>query len=91
MSHVFVVDANRKPLNPVHSGAARLLLTQKQAAVLHRFPFTIILKEAVEFPDVQPLRIKLDPGSQTTGLAIVNDATGDQSGAAQGLAGSLSA
>ena len=25
----------------------------------------------------QPLRLKIDPGSKTTGLAIVNDNTGD--------------
>lgn len=75
MSHVLIVDANRKPLNPVHPGYARLLLTQKKAAVLRRFPFTIILREVVEAPP-QPLRVKLDPGSKTTGLAIINDATG---------------
>jgi 5-methylcytosine-specific restriction endonuclease McrA len=28
-------------------------------------------------PVVQPLRIKLDPGSRTTGITIVNDATGE--------------
>ncbi len=26
---------------------------------------------------VEPLRIKIDPGSKTTGLAIVNDASGE--------------
>src|SRR5947209_7616510 len=77
MSKVFVVDAKRKPLHPVHPGYARLLLKQKRAAVLRRFPFTLILKDAVEEPQVQPLRVKLDPGSKTTGLAIVNDITGE--------------
>lgn len=77
MSKVFVVDTNKQPLNPVHSGYARLLLTQGKAAVLKRYPFTIILKVAIEMPDVQPLRIKIDPGSKTTGLAIVNDASGE--------------
>jgi 5-methylcytosine-specific restriction endonuclease McrA len=76
MSKVFVVDVNRKPLNPIHPGYARLLLTQKKAAVLRRFPFTIVLKEVVEQPQ-QPLRVKLDPGSKTTGIAIMNDATGE--------------
>jgi hypothetical protein len=68
MSHVFVVDANRKPLDPVHPGQARLLLTQKKAAVFRRYPFTIILKTMPEHPEVHPLRLKIDPGSQTTGL-----------------------
>jgi 5-methylcytosine-specific restriction endonuclease McrA len=39
-------------------------------------PFTIILKAALLTADPAPLRIKLDPGSRTTGLAVVNDATG---------------
>jgi hypothetical protein len=56
MSNVFVVDANRKPLNPVHPGRARLLLTQKKAAVYLRYPFTIILKTMPEHPEVHPLR-----------------------------------
>ncbi len=77
MSHVFVVDANRKPLNPVHPGRARLLLTQKKAAVFRRYPFTIILKTMPQHPEVHPLRLKIDPGSQTSGLALVNDATGE--------------
>ena len=42
-----------------------------------RYPFTIILKEAIEQPRLEPLRLKLDPGSKTTGIAIVNDATGE--------------
>ncbi len=76
MSNVFVVDANREPQGPVHPGHARLLLKQGKAAVFKRFPFTLILKVILEKPEVQRLRIKLDPGSKTTGLAIVNDATG---------------
>src|SRR5262249_31352475 len=41
-----------------------------------RYPFTIILKRAV--PDAHPelLRLTIDPGSRTTGLALVHDATG---------------
>jgi 5-methylcytosine-specific restriction endonuclease McrA len=40
------------------------------------YPFTIILKRVV--PDAAPesLRVKIDPGSKTTGLALVSDATG---------------
>ena len=77
MSHVFVVDTNRNPLNPVHPGYARFLLTTKQAAVLKRYPFTIVLKTTVDQPTLHPLRLKIDPGSQTTGIAMLNDATGE--------------
>ena len=76
MSHVFVLDPDKQPLDPVHPGRARLLLTQGKAAVFRRYPFTIILKEAVPSPQVQALRLKIDPGSKTTGLALINDATG---------------
>jgi 5-methylcytosine-specific restriction endonuclease McrA len=76
MSQVFMLDTNRQPLDPIHPGRARLLLKQGKAAVYRRFPFTLILRHAVEQPVVHPLRVKIDPGSQTTGLALVNDASG---------------
>jgi 5-methylcytosine-specific restriction endonuclease McrA len=76
MSFVFIVDQDRKPLDPVHPGRARFLLSAGHAAVLRRYPFTIILKETRPDAEPQPLRVKLDPGSKTTGMAVVNDATG---------------
>ena len=77
MSKVFVLNANKEPLNPVQPGWARKLLKAGQAAVFRRFPFTIILKAEIANPIVQPLRVKLDPGSCTTGIAVVNDTTGE--------------
>jgi 5-methylcytosine-specific restriction endonuclease McrA len=77
MANVFVFDSKKQPLNPVHPGRARLLLTQGKAAVFKSYPFTILLKTTIEQPAVQPLRIKLDPGSKTTGIAVVNDTTGE--------------
>ena len=76
MSFVFVVDQNRTPLDPVHPGRARYLLGAGHAAVLRRYPFTLIMKEAKPEVEPQPLRLKIDPGSKTTGLALLNDATG---------------
>jgi len=76
MSHVFVVGTNKQPLDPIHPGHARVLLTQGKAAVWRRYPFTLILKTSVQNPRVSSLRIKIDPGSKTTGLAVVNDTTG---------------
>lgn len=78
MSCVFVVDTEHRPLHPVHPGAARRLLTQRKAAVWRRFPFTIILRRAVPEAEAipEPLRLKIDPGSTTTGLAVVNDESG---------------
>jgi 5-methylcytosine-specific restriction endonuclease McrA len=76
MPSVIVLDMNKQPLNPVHPARARQLLTQGKAAVFRRYPFTIILKRVVLLAQPQPLRVKIDPGSKTTGLAVVNDATG---------------
>src|SRR6516165_7312298 len=76
MSMVLLVDHQRRPCAPVHPGRARHLLTRGRAAVYRRFPFTIILKEGEPSEEPEPLRLKIDPGSKTTGLAVVNDATG---------------
>lgn len=76
MSNVFVLDTNKRPLDPVHPGWARKLLSTGQAAVWRRYPFTIILKKEGAELHTSPLRLKLDPGSKTTGIAIVNDASG---------------
>lgn len=69
---VFVIDTNKRPLNPIHPCLARLLLTQGKAAVFRRFPFTIIRK-VVSTEITQPIQLKIDPGSQTTGLALVSN------------------
>src|SRR6266516_1811285 len=77
MSKVFVLDTTTQPLDPVHPGRARLLLKEGKAAIYRRFPFTLILKRALEDPTLHPLRLKIDPGSQTTGLAILNESSGE--------------
>src|SRR5215469_4003850 len=77
MSKVFVLDTNKQPLTPVHPGRARILLASGKAAVFKRYPFTIILKGVVEHPEVHPLRLKIDPGSQTTGMALFHDPSGE--------------
>lgn len=77
MSKVFVVDTRYNPLDPIHPGYARTLLSSGKAAVFRRHPFTLILKHEVQEPVTQLLRLKLDPGSKTTGIAIVNDASGE--------------
>jgi 5-methylcytosine-specific restriction endonuclease McrA len=71
---IFVIDAQKRPLAPIHPGFARRLLKQKQAALYRKFPFTLILKESR--PDlIRPdLKIKIDPGSRVTGFAILNGA-----------------
>src|SRR5258708_24880680 len=83
MSRVLVVDANRRPLMPCTPARARMLLKQSKAAVLRRFPFVIVLKDARPEARATRLRLKIDPGAKTTGLAVVNDAAGEGAWAAE--------
>ncbi|MBA3822292.1 MAG: HNH endonuclease [Ktedonobacterales bacterium] len=77
MQRVLVVSPEKIPLSPCRPARARWLLTQKRAAILRRYPFTIILKQPPSEYVTPPLRVKIDPGSQTTGIVMVNDATGE--------------
>jgi 5-methylcytosine-specific restriction endonuclease McrA len=77
MSRVLVLDQQRRPLMPCTPARARLLLKQKKAAVWRRYPFTLILRVARPEAIVHPLRLKVDPGSRTSGLAVTNDTTGE--------------
>jgi len=77
VSKVFVLDTNKQPLNPIYPGRARMLLSQGKAAVFRRYPFTVILKDEVANPKIESLRVKIDPRAKTTGLALVNDSTGE--------------
>jgi 5-methylcytosine-specific restriction endonuclease McrA len=72
MQRVFVFDHQQPPLMPCYPARARELLKAGKAAVYRRFPFTIILRER-EGGHVQNVTLKIDPGSQTTGLALVAD------------------
>lgn len=67
---VLVLDTNRNPLNPCKPGVARGLLNSGKARVFRRFPFTIILNKSVNVTP-QPMQLKIDPGSKTTGLALL--------------------
>jgi len=77
MQYVFVLSSDRKPLDPCHPARARKLLKKGRAAVLRRYPFTIILKDrAAEESVTHRYRLKIDPGSRVTGLAILCEDTG---------------
>ncbi len=69
-NRVFVLDAANRPLDPCHPARARKLLKQGKAAVYRRYPFTIILQYAVDAKPA-PAQLKVDPGSKTTGMVIV--------------------
>ena len=57
---------------PCHPARARKLLRTRKAAVYRMQPFTIILLERAE-GDTQPIEVKVDPGSKTSGIALATD------------------
>ncbi|MEG4967163.1 RNA-guided endonuclease IscB [Microcoleus sp. B6-A1] len=69
-NYIFVLDTNKRPLTPCKPSIARKLLTANKAAVFRRFPFTILLKKVVT-ATVKSISLKLDPGSKTTGIALL--------------------
>ncbi|MEA5536100.1 RNA-guided endonuclease IscB [Crocosphaera sp. XPORK-15E] len=70
-NYVLVIDTNKQPLNPCHPSVARKLLNTRKASVFRKYPFTIILKKPVSEMVTEPIEIKIDPGSKTTGIALV--------------------
>src|SRR5215831_1364471 len=64
------VGANDAAPRPIASEEGR-------AAVFRRYPFTIILKREIVNSSTPDLRLKLDPGSNRSGVAIVNQQTGE--------------
>jgi 5-methylcytosine-specific restriction endonuclease McrA len=71
---VFVLDRAGKALMPCSEKRARLLLARGRARVHRVMPFVIrLVDRKADRSDAQPLRIKLDPGSKATGLALVRD------------------
>lgn len=71
---VFVLDRNGKPLMPCTEKRARLLLERGRARVHKVMPFTIRMVDLkAQDCQFQPLRIKINPGSKTTGMALVRE------------------
>ena len=69
---VFVLDKQKKPLMPCTPKRARLLLTRGRAVVHRVKPFVIRLRDRRQAESIlQEGRLKLDPGSKTTGLTLV--------------------
>ena len=68
----FVLDKRKQPLMPCSEKRARLLLERGRAIVIKHYPFTIRLKDRIG-GETQPLRVKLDPGSRHTGMALVRE------------------
>jgi 5-methylcytosine-specific restriction endonuclease McrA len=72
---VFVLDKRGNPLMPCHPARARELLARGRAVVVRYSPFVIRLKDRAGGV-VQPVRLGIDPGSKTTGMAVSRDVGG---------------
>lgn len=78
---VFVLDRSGKPLMPCSEKRARKLLAYDRARVHRVVPFVIRLVDRRQSDcALQPLRLKLDPGSKTTGMALVREDDGKHPG-----------
>ena len=74
---VCVLDRSGKPLMPCSEKRARKLLACGRARVHRVVPFVIRLVDRRQSDcALQPLRLKLDPGSKTTGMALVREDDG---------------
>jgi hypothetical protein len=69
-NYTFVIDTNKRQLDPIHPAHARKLLSNGEAAVFRRYPFTLILKRSVD-THIEPIKVKIDPGSKVTGIALL--------------------
>lgn len=69
---VFVLDKNNNPLLPCSEKRARRLLEKGQAVAVRRSPFVIKLLNYAPTGEMASLRLKLDPGSKTTGMALLD-------------------
>lgn len=69
-SQVFVLNREGQTLMPCHPARARQLLKEGRAVVHRAVPLVIRLKNRTE-AIVQPVRLKVDPGSKATGMALV--------------------
>lgn len=71
-NYIFVVDKNRKPLQLCTPARARILQSQGKAKKLRMYPFTLIIDKEVKSEVTQEFEIRIDPGSVTTGIALID-------------------
>ena len=70
---VFVLDKSKKPLDMISHAKARMLLKNRLAVVHKIYPFTIRLRDNSCVSNDKTYTVKIDPGSKTTGVAIVDN------------------
>lgn len=74
---VITLDRRKKPLGYCTEKRARKLIEAGRACVYRYYPFTIIIKDkdVRELDNLPEYRIKIDPGSKSTGISVVEEKT----------------
>lgn len=70
---VFVLNRSKKPLNMITNAEARILIKKKLAVIHKVYPFTIRLRDNSAVLNDRSYTVKVDPGSRTTGVAIIDN------------------
>ena len=76
---VIALDKHKKPIGFVTEKRARQLMESHRACIYRTYPTVIIImdRDVREFTNVPTYRIKIDPGSKYTGIAIVCNETNE--------------
>ena len=75
--HASWSSVRSNPVGSVHASPSTLAAHAAAGGCAPRYPFTIQLTREPADTVVPPLRLKIDPGSKTTGIAVVNEASGE--------------
>lgn len=74
---IIALDKNKRPLGFLTERRCRILMERKRAVLYRVFPTVVILMDmdVRKLQDLPSYRIKIDPGSKYTGIAIVRNDT----------------
>lgn len=76
---IIALDKNKRPLGFLTERRCRILMERKRAVLYRVFPTVVILMDvdARTIQDLPSYRIKIDPGSKYTGIAIIRKDTNE--------------
>lgn len=76
---IIALDKNKRPLGFLTERRCRILMERKRAVLYRVFPTVVILMDmdVRKLRDLLSYRIKIDPGSKYTGIAIVRNDTNE--------------
>ncbi|NMG10578.1 RNA-guided endonuclease IscB [Brasilonema sp. UFV-L1] len=69
-NYVFLLNADKTPLDLIHPARARELQSKGKARVFRHYPYVLILQHQIINPFTKSYSIKIDPGSVWTGFVL---------------------